>query len=242
MKRILALIFVLSFLVLFSCKDDNLVSTLPTGTIVGFVYLNENTPYKVNDHSNISVVFENTNFATLTDSLGKWQMNNVPQGIYDIKFSKAEFCTFKKQGFQFVGDGTTSAGNVYLRKLPTFSVFNVSDSMGVDRVVVTFSMSDSGLNQYVRYFIGKTTNVEANTPFYTFEDIVYVPTGKTTFSFSVFKSDFDYFGLKSGEKVYMKIYPANAGFPISYQDIYTGVRVFPTLGENSSDVIEIIVP
>ena len=84
MKRITALIFVLSLLVLFSCKDDNFVSSLPTGTIVGFVHLNDNSPNQLNDHSNVDVVFENTNFTTFTDSLGMWQIDNVPQGTYDI--------------------------------------------------------------------------------------------------------------------------------------------------------------
>ena len=242
MKRIVKLFFILSLFILISCKDNDLVSPLPTGTIVGYVYLSDGSPYKTNDNSNVNVALENTNFATITDSLGRWYFDNVPQGIYDIRFSKEGFGTTEKQGFQFVGNGTASAGIIYLQKLPTFSVFNVSDSTEGSQVVITFSVSDTELNQYVRYFVGRTTNVKAKTPFYTFESIIYIPNLKTTFSFTISQNELFYYGFKSGEKAYLKIYPANAGFPFSYRDIHTGAMIFPNLGENSSDVIEITVP
>jgi hypothetical protein len=246
MKDIKILLIILSLSVVFSCTDDSLVSSLPTGTIMGFVTIMPNSPYEIKDHSNVDVIFENTNFSTTTDSIGKWLITDIPQGTYDIKFSKEGFGAYKRQGFQFVGNGTTSAGYSYLRKSPTFSIIDVSNSTTAEQIIITFSITDTVVNpqstQFVRYFIGETPNVEANTLFYIFQDIEYIPSDQFSAKLSIHKSDFDYYGFQSGEKAYMKIYPESSGFTIAYRDIYTGATIYPALGLNSSDVFEIVVP
>jgi hypothetical protein len=104
MKRICGLLLLVLCLGMVSCTDDPVVG--PSGEIAGFAGLRGTDGERLRDQSGIRVMLRSTNLSTLTDSLGKWRVANVPAGIYDIELSKPGYATNLIRAYQFVGGGT----------------------------------------------------------------------------------------------------------------------------------------
>src|SRR5437764_13597684 len=97
----LLVFWIISAGIFFSSCTDKLVSPNGApGSIHGKVILYDTlsdpfTPTgaaRIYDASGVQVTVERTSYSTVTDSLGQWNLNNIPSGIYpSIVFRKAGF-------------------------------------------------------------------------------------------------------------------------------------------------------
>jgi hypothetical protein len=99
-----------------SCIDKAVSPNGAPGSIHGKVILYDtlSDPFTANgaariyDASGVQVTVEGTSYSTMTDSLGKWEIDNIPSGTYpSIVFSKAGF---GKQEAKNIGSYGSNAG------------------------------------------------------------------------------------------------------------------------------------
>ena len=111
MKPIHAPLFALLLLSLASgCTTESPVSSVSstplTGTLKGRVQFGsmDRADYPMAPGA-ATVSVEGTGISTTTDSLGRWQIDSLPAGTYDLSFTRSGFATRREVGFQFVGGG-----------------------------------------------------------------------------------------------------------------------------------------
>jgi hypothetical protein len=75
-----------------SCGSSN--SPTISGSFAGTVALYDSTFEALSNFSSTNVVIDGTSFSTSTDPNGHWEINGVPQGLYDITASKSGYGTF----------------------------------------------------------------------------------------------------------------------------------------------------
>ena len=240
------LLFLSTLSVLFISCEDNPTISISTGSIAGFVKLIAYSTDDTNDLSGFRVSIDSTDLYTLTDSSGRWQIDNVPQGIYNIRYEKVGYTHWMEQSFQFVGNGKAFVNAIYLAKLPTFQILDVLTVINNNDIQVTCKLTDSLLSNssvhYMRYFIGETSLVDAFTCDYFYHDMVIIPQFSDSVTINIDSSWFDLYGIKSKQKVYVKIYPANPGLPHSYFDNTIGDLVYVNINEKTAKTFEVIVP
>ncbi|MCZ7604083.1 MAG: carboxypeptidase-like regulatory domain-containing protein [Melioribacteraceae bacterium] len=241
----LLLVTLIVFLLL-SCQDDCPTSSISTGSIVGYM---ESYPISNNtaaDYSGIKVHFEGTHFKAITDISGRWQIDNVPKGTYNIRYEKEGYSAWLEAGFQFIGTGTAYAQKNYLLKLPTFEITHISTKNMGDTVKIFFQFSDSLLTSnsyhYLYLFVGKTNAVDANKANFEFISSAMIPYYSNNVVIDFRRSAFELHGFTTGDKAYLKIYPTDYGFPRSYFDPTIGHDVYVDRNEKTSKTIEIQVP
>src|SRR2546430_1809785 len=86
------------------CKET--VVTAAPGNIVGNVQLFDTLGQALDDQSGVTVSLPGSSLSAQSDLSGKWNIQNVPPGIYSIYFSKDNFSSWKEWNIQFVGNGT----------------------------------------------------------------------------------------------------------------------------------------
>ena len=112
-------------LFIFGCKDSSTQTAL-SGTMVGYVnFIDSAYESWVNFRSigqghldDVRVSLDGTHFQTITDSVGKWTLTNVPAGTYAITYTKAGYASIKEISHTFVGNGTEYIGEVIMDQIP----------------------------------------------------------------------------------------------------------------------------
>jgi hypothetical protein len=219
-----------------------------SGSITGTVMLFNSDGSMPVDRSGVTVSIQGSSLSTTTDSLGLWTINNVMTGTYTITETKPGYGISEQQGFVFVGgsenDETPNRTYISLAQPPNFSVVldsvkNVTDSA----ISIWFTMSgsfdtavDQGENDFL-VLIGKDSNVNGLMPnSYLYSAFTYLTPYPGVDGYNTISaSDLKYAGFKSGESVYVVIYPldhnASPGPSYSsYYDIATQKMVYTSLG------------
>lgn len=105
MKSWFVVLWIVAGLCLTGCSEDAVLNA-PQGGIAGFAGLRDLDGSRLKDQSGVRVSLKGTEYAALSDSIGRWTISDVPAGIYDIILSKEGFATNYIRAFQFVGGGT----------------------------------------------------------------------------------------------------------------------------------------
>src|ERR1051325_6030649 len=90
----------LSLLFLVGC--GNSINPQLTGTMVGYVVAIDSTGSS-HDNSGVKISIDGTSYSTLSDSKGRWQLDNVIPGTYNISFTKENYAMEKMIAYRFVG-------------------------------------------------------------------------------------------------------------------------------------------
>ena len=104
------------------CKT--ITSPGATSTFAGRIVLFDSTGYTMNDFSGATVQFDNTSFTTTTNADGSWEIDNVPEGQYDVSATKAGFGTFHWYE-QIVNGGRNDLSTAAIARVPNIAL-NVS--------------------------------------------------------------------------------------------------------------------
>jgi hypothetical protein len=246
MRRLSYLLIVDIVFMLLSCDEDNLTENRDRGTIAGEVLTYSELYSRLTGFQGVTVFLENTEFKSTSDEFGKWEIENVPQGKYNIRFEKEGCSPWLEGEYEFNGDGTSYVDTVILLKLPTFEITNYVINAVEDTVKIYCEVTDSLLNSpdwhYLSYVIGKTSNVDINENNFLYSSEASIKKYSNTTTIYIRKSVLEYYNIFSGDKVFVKIYPTDYGFHRTYYDPTLGHKISVDINQETAKTVEITVP
>lgn len=225
----------------FSCNKSS--SNVSYGQIRGLVRLVDdlNNPQSF---AGMQVTAENTGVSTISDSLGRYFLNGLQNGTYNLVYSKPGYGTYILVGFNNKGNVSDNPSLVPLVTLGQYSTTTftaLSEKINNDTVILRPTIDPAGTTiqpRGIRFFYGTSPDISNEN--FTAYSTVYQLSGTT----GALKIGYDYFyalGFTSGETVYIKGY-GDAFFSDDYDDPQTGKHVFPNLNQTSVAPVSFILP
>lgn len=244
--------------ILFGCTRNTLESdnaTLQlTGTLRGSVELHNLNDSLSKHLEGVRIEIEGTNFSALTDTLGNWEIQNLPTRTYSISFSKISYSTWKNTAYSFLGGGVVPFNSleksIILVEIPTYKVYldsiKMPTSSNSGEVYCHTDKYTSSSEPTVVYIASKEKKLLDNPP----------RTLKTNNSFSNterFHKDSIYYlsipvyyneargllnGFNHGDTIYVRAYPFH--FSETYYDINARNTVIPGCGEGSNTLTAMV--
>lgn len=231
------------------------------GNISGGIQLYDVDGKILVDASGATITIDQTNVSTQTNSTGKWTLDSIPFGTYDLTISKPGFGSSRIMGLYHaaLNHATTNVGsNRYLSMISTINVTKLvvrklsesapeiaaliqsgvikEDGILFNPVFVNSSSEDKP----VRFFFSTSPDVSTTN---------YMVTEKQRFSGKETGSENDNFklswwidkGFTPGQTVYAKAY-GDARISDDYEDAVSGVTIFPSLSATCSPVVSFVLP
>lgn len=222
-------------------------SPVLTGTISGFVYLADpDTIYA--DHRGIEIQIENTTFTTSTDSNGRWSIDELPTGTYNILISKNGFGYFKYTSVQFIGGGEYYIGTRFLTSVPVLPVgldSTITNPFAVIILGTLYEEIPEADYHNVLIFFGLSDSVSSNPEYYKYMRSASISLG--SFSESININILKDIGFNSGDTIYITAFASISFYNYMfggyvgyyyhrYIDTITGRYVYTHLGKKSNIV------
>ncbi|MEI8111651.1 MAG: carboxypeptidase-like regulatory domain-containing protein [Chitinophagia bacterium] len=230
------------------------------GNISGTIQLIDLDGRMIQDAGGVTVSIEQSSVSTQTLPNGRWKLDSIPFGTYDLSISKNGYGTVKIMGVYHAANnhGTTiiamsrilnqvsnievTAVNVKkIADLGQHMVDFINSGIAEDGVIFdpVFTSSTPG-EKKIRLFFGKSADVSTTN---------YVVSEKQRFSGRSNESENYNFGLswfvsngfEPGQTVYVKAYGDGFGDD-DYDDPISGLSVFPSLGSKGSPVTSFVLP
>jgi len=221
------------------------------GNLSGFIFLLNVNGENLPPSKLASISIEGTNIIVNCDSTGRWQVDSLETGTYNLIFKMNDFGTYVKKSFQFIGGGDVFYGKVTLGKIPEFFVesMNVIYDFGLQQVVLSGIISappPQNQNSFLMIFAGIDTLVSSNPENFLYENNSY--TGTTSFTISISVNELLSAGFSRASKVFFRAYGSSylsyyggieGGY---YTDPKTGRNVYTSLSLQKSPVVSITLP
>lgn len=229
----------------FACEKDNEYESL-TGQLIGYVSLYDGLGKSMDDNSGVTVTAEGSDprVTAITDEKGKFTIDNLHGGTYNIIFTKEGYYLNKFIGYQFVGG--TKPATLYRSELFRQTHLQINDlaitplenPYSVEfNVTANISGSDKDRPFYSRYYISNLPGVSYKNYISTY--VAYNNFNENTISFYLPVDTLQY---PVGSKLYLIMYPT-ASSNQSYTDIDTGKQIYTTVNtDESSDVVSVTIP
>jgi hypothetical protein len=192
----------------------------------------------------------------VTDSLGWWQIANVPPGTYDISVTKTGFGYSKVMEFQFVGDGEVTLPYIHIANPPTFplqiySVGITADRINVDVRALSIDYSAKGVLLVVSDDSITSPTSNSNMIEARYRELAFDPVNQTKLQILI--DHLNERGFKSGEKVFVRAYGLgdfDLMYPSHYPDLQYPSRYFDPRSQQyictalgpESNIVSFIVP
>ncbi|MEO8116728.1 MAG: carboxypeptidase-like regulatory domain-containing protein [Bacteroidota bacterium] len=234
---------ILLSLCIFSPGCNKSGTDISYGQIRGLVRLADdlNNPQS---YAGMQVTAENTGISTMSDSLGRYFLNGLQNGRYNLVYSKPGYGTYILVGFNNNGNVSDNPSLVPLVTLGQFSTTTftaLTVNIKNDSVILRPSIYPEGTTvqpRGIRFFYATTPDISSEN--FTAYSSVYQLSGTT----GALKVGDDYFyalGFTSGETIYIKGY-GDAFFSNDYDDPNTGKHIFPNLNQTSVAPVSFILP
>lgn len=245
MKKNFTRLILLLFLFL-GCEKSELGQPDLKGTLKGELYTLDEFGNQNNENENIALELEGSEplLSVLTDSMGKYEIKDIPSGTYNLIISKDGYGEIQRQGIQIVG------GNEYLylngsiiekssTTIENFTLEIVNGSGVSLKGIVNhnFIANEWGYTMLnIRYFIHNTDNPS---------DTNYLETGAVSFngeSGSILDAQIyiDKKNFPSGSNINVIVY-GSSFFESSYYDILSNQFIYTSLG-TGSNIASITLP
>jgi len=253
MKNYTFSVFLLSCIIIAAtgCSDEwSFASKTPSSSVnppaklVGYVGLHDEHGGGILD-TGVTITLSNANpvKAVTTDFHGRFEIDSITPGTYDLTYEKTGYGTYKAFGFVLPGGNTAvSAGKINLVKLATAVVDSLAvDTSSSDHILFSAFLhpsSGDSSGKSVRFFVGMDDpNVSMSG--YSFTDTDY---GTITYNSS--RNMVQYcLPVKQVSNYVVKNLPLYAvayGAPDDnpgYFDITSGNTVWPALNNTKSNVV-----
>ena len=273
MKRsILIVLFTVGSTSLFTSCNENGASSenLRIGTLAGTVWLYNQYGQSIGSEAGLIIdVQGKTEHTATTSSDGRWKIENMLAGTYNITCSKEGYATSRISGYGFLGRGEQSPDTIRIARLPSWtipelrvefrdSIGLVRDSVLTDLETGTVSLRrdtlELNLDTLRPVLFGRSSE---KSPFGSYSYIqVFLGLDESVSSSSFIGfaqgefSERDEFVLliepalkrsvaERGDRIYLVAYPL-APWGSILTDQETGKRVDTRLGDNKSNVISFI--
>ena len=232
------------------CSDEwsftskAVVPTVIPGKIIGYVALRDERGGGILD-TGVTVTLSSANpvRTVSTDIRGRFQLDSVPPGTYDITYEKQGYGTYKAFGFVLPGGATAlSAGKITMVKVASAVVDSLTvDTSAADHITFSAflrpSLGDSAVNA-ARFFVSMDDPNVSSTS-YAFADADYGTTtynaGNHSIQYCLPVSQVSGYVIKN-LPLYAVAYGAPSNEP-AYFDITAGVNVWPALSLVKSNVV-----
>lgn len=232
MKRIMLAVSMLLLIATLSCTDT--VAPVLTGDITGFVFLQDHESQQIKDRSGVKVSIEGRQNFTYTDSNGKYRLENISAGIFNIVFEKEGYGLYKIIAREFPGGGEAYLHSLTLFELPAFEVSSVTIVKSSNNLIIQGSVTGV-LNYYrnVLIFFDKTSNVSNDPKNYLTLRSGYVYADSSQFSSYIFdyKNWFINKGFLNDSTIYLAAY-SSTDYWGGYPDPETGRYFYTGVGSN----------
>lgn len=227
------------------CSTTEIIRLDLTGTIYGTVHTRTEYGGDSGDQKNVLVTLEGSDplISTTTDSSGRFFLNHVPSGTYDLVFSREGYGTIKRMGYSFVGDDSVftlaslyEKSSVIIQNLTA----EITDNTSVNvKAMITYdtlnSRSYGPARPYLIYCIHDSPDVSFDNCTYLYTQPFVEKSGSLLNEGVPIGNDL----LQSGRKIYIVLYgnPFLSGYrdPVSRKQIYTSTG-------KPSDIVSVTIP
>lgn len=211
------------------------------GSIIGKVTLYDEFGTEITDKSGVTVTIDGASPAVTatTDATGKWTVNNISTGTYDLIFSKTGYGMEKYSSFSFVGGVKPTYEDASLSQISNTVVTEFDTLLKNGNLYLTYKLANPNAgNKYMYIAVFYSTSPDVSLTNYMESEINYY-SGEVGYNEKYHYDFSDKF--PAGTKVYMVAY----GSPkrnSQYHDYSTGKDVFPCLNATKSNVISYTIP
>jgi predicted heme/steroid binding protein len=217
-----------------SCRVQTSPSESATADVIGQAMLDSNEIFLPNS-SGITVSLEGTNYSTVTDDSGRFELKNVPSGTYTVRWSKPGYGDIRYIGATIQGGGNTPvyiAYNGNITRLRAFShltanlqnaYFAPNNSNTANYLVLEGTYTDDEFNalyseDITAFFSHKqdVSPIEGNYDGYGSEagfvnsldasGKYLLDTVNQTFQYTIGLSSLTSFNFQSGDSIYVATY------------------------------------
>jgi hypothetical protein len=266
MQNIFKSSFFLGLLLLVGCGES--INSQLTGTMVGYVVAIDSIGSS-HDNSGVKISIDGTDYSTVSDNKGRWELHNVIPGTYNISLAKEKYAMEKMIAYKFVGNGTDylDTSKIYqMMWTRTVLVIRPFDS-GIATFSCRLSRQDStqSLNGAVMLLFGKEkcclSPENPDSYSYELDNYYQVVRGGIAadrfigYSFLIDTSNLIKSGFHSKDTIYCEAFGSNLvviqhydiladefTFGPSYFDIETAKSIYTGFGNNHSEVKSFILP
>lgn len=240
----ISIIFLFVLLIAFACEKETEYNVL-SGKIIGYVSLTDCQGKSPSDKSGVEILLEGSNPATRTfsDVNGKFIIDDLKSGIYNIVFNKEGYGQHKIIAYQFVGGNkptTLYSTNLYELSNILIDSLELSESeeyFNVDLLITAkLTRQNENYTRSFRYYLSNTPDVSyknyiSTSSFYSYYDeLLFLQSRIDTVKFPV------------GSELFMIVYPSSGNYQC-YIDVNSGKAIYSSITiENASNVVSIIVP
>lgn len=219
--------------------------------IQGMILLYDEEGNRQTDMSGVTVSIDNSTVSTQTGADGKWTLDSIPYGTYDISYTKQGYGTGKIMG---IYHAATNHATTLISKSESMAV---NSSIVVSNLVITpFSAAiqaagvtgvhidpvfnnPSGKAKYVRLFFSDNGNVNSNN--YLAEVKVRSNGAASQMNdFNLTTSFLENLGFKKGQTIYVKAY-GDSFLADEYTDPITNTTIFPSLSTKPSATMNFVL-
>ena len=222
------------------------------GNITGMILLYDNEGVAVTDNSGVTVSIDNNNVSAKTDATGRWTLDSIPYGVYDLSFTKEGYATGKLMGVDHKANNHATTVITHSRPLNQISALEITalqiSNFDANPTLASLIQAGiaangvhiqpvfanpSGKNKPVRFFFSDNADVSSSN--YAVTEIgrysgIINQTDNSNFTLSWFVGK----GFKAGQTIYVKAY--GDGFAQDdYEDPISGSSVFPSLSAKSAN-------
>ena len=229
------------------------------GNIIGIILLYDENGKEISDRSGVTVSIDNSSVNAKTSADGKWTLDSIPYGIYDITYTKEGFGKGKIMGVNHTATNHATTIIKHSKNLnaisttevkailtasfdsnPTIaSLINTDLTLNGVHINPTFD-NPSGINKPVRLFFSDNAGVNASN--YVVSEKILAsgkPNDMIDYNFDI--RWFQVNGFKPGQTVYVTAH--GDGFTeVLYEDPIFGIAVFPSLSAKAAPVVSFVIP
>lgn len=245
----LFIVFVFLSTIFHACSKEEYLPGL-TGNMIGFVYTFDEFGNYLNDPSNVKVTAfgMDQNYSTHSNSKGRFVLEEVPTGTYELHLKKEGFGTMKQFGVQHLGGKPTILLNnrdkeeaFILYEMPATVIeylHLVDDSLTGE---FTFGIPHPISSFHLRVYFSSSDNFDRKDAEYIENTRIWYTDGTFWGRFYFDETPFD-----PGETVYYKacrytkinsFYPPYQSWYVSgvhtYYDYELNETIYPNLGDES---------
>lgn len=237
LKQILILCLAL---LLFSCQEEQIKQVGLKGTLIGFV-----SSSTMGESGGIQVIVEGTNpqITVTTDDEGRFSVEDLETGTYDLVFMKSGFGTYKMIGYTFVGGNEPAYVFAMIYKLPDVKIKDMTlvakKIVNTARLEGTLTIeTSSSWNVFYRYYMSNNANVTPSN----YQESGTVSLSSLSTNQVTFYKDINTQKFLPGSDLYVIIYPCGDQGYSNYIDVVTGNLIYSTITLQGSQVKTVKVP
>lgn len=210
-----------------ACKEDTVA---PMSNITGYVRLFNEFGTATTNASGVTVTLQSDEktATAVTDDSGKFVITGIAKGNYNLTFTKDQFSKFIRYGVAHTADTENFIGSQSMYKIPQYQFFDPVVTSDGEYVTITAS-TNADKSYYAGIGFGKSPDFMSGSAFFP---VRLTLTTAKNISVSFLKTYFTRSGYKTGDVVYIRLYPS-ASTGILLVDPATGLSSFTTYGPPS---------